>query len=126
MCDRVGSEGGDRQAPNFRAKTTVRVAGIDDWSWRMGRTYGTIIVDLERRVVDVLQDRTTAGTAEWLGQHPSEMVAAFDRCDRVAPVTMFRAIRQQMDELGCEPDYRISSLTKLADSLEGDRQSTRS
>jgi hypothetical protein len=28
---------------------TVRAAGIDDWSWRKGRTYGTIIVDLERR-----------------------------------------------------------------------------
>ena len=35
---------------------------------------------------------------------------------------MFRAIRQQMDELGCQPDYRISSLTKLADLREGDRQ----
>jgi len=51
-----------RQVARLRAKTTVRVAGIDDWSWRKGRTYGTIIVDLERReVVDVLQDRTTAG-----------------------------------------------------------------
>ena len=44
-----------RQVARLRAKTTVRVAGIDDWSWRKGRTYGTIIVDLERReVVDVL------------------------------------------------------------------------
>jgi transposase len=43
----------------------------DDWSWRKGRTYGTIIVDLERReVVDLLQDRTATGTAEWLGRHP--------------------------------------------------------
>jgi transposase len=35
----------------------IRVAGIDDWSWRKGFNYGTIIVDLERReVVDVLPD----------------------------------------------------------------------
>ena len=27
----------------------VRVAGIDDWSWRKGMTCGTIVVDLERR-----------------------------------------------------------------------------
>jgi hypothetical protein len=27
----------------------VRVAGVDDWSWRKGHTYRTIIVDLERR-----------------------------------------------------------------------------
>ena len=29
----------------------VRVVGIDDWSWRKGTTYGTIMVDLERREV---------------------------------------------------------------------------
>ena len=70
-----------RQVARLRAKTTVRVAGIDDWSWRKGRTYGTIIVDLERReVVDVLQDRTTAGTAEWLGQHPEVEIVSRDRC----------------------------------------------
>ena len=70
-----------RQVARLRAKTTVRVAGIDDWSWRKGRTYGTVIVDLERReVVDVLQDRTTAGTAEWLGQHPEVEFVSRDRC----------------------------------------------
>ena len=67
-----------RQVARLRARTTVRVAGLDDRSWRKGRTYGTIIVDLERREdIDVLQDRTTAGTAEWLGQHPEvEIVTA--------------------------------------------------
>ena len=50
---------------------TVRVAGIDDWSWRRGCSYGTIVVDLERRVVvDVLADRSAAGTADWLRAHP--------------------------------------------------------
>jgi hypothetical protein len=39
------------QVARIRARTPVRVAGIDDWSWRKGRTYGTIIVDLERREV---------------------------------------------------------------------------
>jgi transposase len=70
-----------RQVARLRARTAVRVAGIDDWSWRKGRTYGTIIVDLERReVVDVLQDRTTAGTAEWLRQHPEIEIVSRDRC----------------------------------------------
>jgi hypothetical protein len=32
----------------------IRVAGIDDWSWRRGTRYGTVVVDIERRaVVDV-------------------------------------------------------------------------
>ncbi len=45
---------------------SVRVAGVDDWSWRKGFTYGTIVVDLERReVVDVLPDHSAAGTGEW-------------------------------------------------------------
>ena len=45
------------QASERGATTTVRVAGIDDWSWRKGRTYGIIVVDLERRqVVDVLPE----------------------------------------------------------------------
>jgi Transposase len=70
-----------RQVARRGGKTTLRVAGIDDWSWRKGRTYGTIIVDLERReVVDVLQDRTTTGTAEWLGQHPEVEIVSRDRC----------------------------------------------
>ena len=35
----------------------VRVVGVDDWSWRKGAPYGTILVDLERReVLDILQD----------------------------------------------------------------------
>ena len=37
------------------AMAAVHVAGVDDWAWRKGSNYGTIIVDLERRkVVDVL------------------------------------------------------------------------
>ncbi len=70
-----------RQVARLQAKTTVRVAGIDDWSWRKGRTYGTIIVDLERReVIDVLQDRTASGIAEWLGQHPEVEIVSRDLC----------------------------------------------
>jgi transposase len=70
-----------RQVAGLRAKTTVRVAGIDDWSWRKGCTYGTIVVDLERRkVVDVLPDRSAIGTAEWLGQHPEVEIVSRDRC----------------------------------------------
>jgi transposase len=59
----------------------VRVAGIDDWSWRKGMTYGTIVVDLERRqVVDVLADRSAAGTAQWFRQHPETEIVSRDRC----------------------------------------------
>lgn len=47
--------------------TTTRVIGIDDWAIRRGRTYGTMIVDLEKReVVDLLPDRTAETVASWL------------------------------------------------------------
>src|SRR3954453_21785391 len=36
-----------------------RAVGVDDWAVRKGRTYGTIVVDLERRrTLDLLPDRT--------------------------------------------------------------------
>jgi hypothetical protein len=45
-----------------------RVVGVDDWALRKGRTYGTIVVDLDRRrVLDLLPDRTAETLADWLG-----------------------------------------------------------
>ncbi len=32
--------------------------GIDDWSWKKGQIYGTLLVDLElRRPIEILPDR---------------------------------------------------------------------
>ena len=48
-----------REVANRHGAAPARVVGIDDWSWRKGASYGTIMVDLERReVLDVLQDRS--------------------------------------------------------------------
>ena len=64
-----------------RDAAPLRAVAIDDWSWRKGFTYGTIIVDLERRVVaDVLQTRSAKDTADWLKQHPEIEVVSRDRC----------------------------------------------
>ncbi len=58
----------------------VHVAGIDDWAWRKGANYGTIIVDLERRqVVDLLADRSAATTASWFKDHSEVEVVSRDR-----------------------------------------------
>ena len=41
------------------------------------------------------------------------MALACVKSDIVPPLTMFKAIRTQMDELGLEPDYRIRALLEL-------------
>ena len=74
-----------RQAKTNATVTSVRVAGIDDWAWRKGSTYGTIIVDLERReVIDLLPDRSAAATADWLKRHPEIEIISRDRCGSFA------------------------------------------
>ena len=54
-----------------------RVLGVDDWALRKGRTYGTILVYLERHaVVDRLSDRTSTSLSAWLVEHPGVEVIA--------------------------------------------------
>ena len=61
------------------AVAAVHVAGVDDWAWRKGSNYGTIIVDLERREV---VDRSAATTASWFKDHPDVEVVSRDRSGR--------------------------------------------
>ena len=62
-----------------------RVLGIDDWAWRKGHRYGTILCDLERgKVVDLLPDRNAESTAEWLRAHPGTEIISRDRASLYA------------------------------------------
>ena len=62
-----------------------RVVGVDDWALRKGRTYGTIVVDLDRRrVLDLLPDRTAETLADWLRRQPQIAVVARDRSTEYA------------------------------------------
>lgn len=44
---------------------------------------------------------------------PEAMALACVDSELVSPLTMFKAIRTQMDELGLKPDYRIHALSEL-------------
>ena len=62
------------------APDRLRVIGIDDWAWRRGRRYGTVICDLKRRrIVDILPDREPATVEAWLECHPGIEFVARDR-----------------------------------------------
>jgi transposase len=99
----LGGNGGARLAARLRLPTSpstllrlvrgapipptpaLQVVGVDEWAWRRGHRYGTILVDLAtHRVVDLLPGRSAASVAAWLAQHPTITAVCRDRSDLYA------------------------------------------
>ena len=99
----VGGKGGERLAERLGMPTSrdtllrlirrqplpdipaPRVVGIDDWAFRRGHRYGTIICDLERnRSIELLPDREAATVADWMQKHPSVEFVIRDRSEAYA------------------------------------------
>jgi len=76
-----------RRVMKLATKTTDKVVhlGVDDFSFRRGRTFGTVLVDLERhQIVDLLPDRQKESAAAWMKTHPEITHVSRDRSSEYA------------------------------------------
>ncbi len=58
----------------------VKHIGIDDFAWKRGKSYGTVVVDLDtHHIIDLLPDREAATVQHWLEEHQEIEIVSRDR-----------------------------------------------
>src|SRR5215470_8926549 len=58
----------------------VECLGLDDFAFQRGRTFGTVMVDLDaHQIIDVLPDRQADTAAAWMAGHPEITHVSRDR-----------------------------------------------
>lgn len=88
--------------------------GIDDFSFRRGRTFGTILVDLQNhRVIDLLPDRSVETVSAWMRAHPELRLVSRDRGGDYASA----AARAAPQARQCADRFHLQK--NLGETLEG-------
>ena len=95
---RIGGEGGQKLLAPFQLQASgdrllaeqraflpapsqpLQIVGIDNFAFKKGLRYGTVIVNLATgRVIDLLPDRKATTVSQWLSLHPETLVISRDR-----------------------------------------------
>jgi len=59
--------------------------GIDDWAYRKGISYGTILINMDNgKVIDILPERNGVFLKTWLKRHPNIKIVCRDRASAYA------------------------------------------
>lgn len=88
--------------------------GIDDFSFKRGRTFGTILVNLQtRQIIDVLADRKAETSAAWMTSHPEIRLLSRDRGTDYASAAATGAPQA----VQCADRFHL--LKNLGEALEG-------
>jgi transposase len=93
----------------------VRVLGIDDFAFKRGHRYGTLLCDQERhQPVDVLPERSADAVAAWLLAHPGVEIITRDRA------TVYKEGATRGAPAAIQVVDRFHLLKNLAEALEED------
>jgi transposase len=88
--------------------------GIDDFSFRRGRTFGTILVDMQsRKIIDLLPDRKAETASAWMSAHPEIELVSRDRAGDYASAAKASAPQA----IQCADRFHI--VKNLREALEG-------
>ena len=96
------------------SSSPVSCLGRDDWSFRRGRTFGTLLVDfLSHTILDLLPDRHADTSAAWMRAHPDIEVVSRDRAGDSACA----AVTGAPQAIECADRFHL--LKHVGEALEG-------